>query len=426
MELAVLFGVFLGGLVVGLPVAVALGLASIAYLLHQGMPLVVVPQRMYAGMDVFVLLSIPGFILAGNLMNSGGITLRIIRFANALVGWMRGGLGLTNVAGSMLFGGISGTAVADAASIGGVMIPGMKQAGYPADFSAAITAASSTVGPMIPPSVPMIIVGALSGLSVGQMFMAGAIPGVLLGLAMMATCYVLAVRRDYPIHEWQGLRELGRSFLGAFWALAMTGLIIGGLVSGIATPTETAVVACLYAFAVGAFVYGDLRIAQVPTLIVQSGVSSAAILALVGFANVFGWILSAERIPQAIAGAVLGVTENRFLVILLINLVLLFVGMFMETIAALIILFVPLLALATSVGVDPIHFATFAVLNLMLGLTTPPVGVCLFVCGNIARVPLSAVVRAIMPFLLANLLVLMLVSYIPPLATWLPGVVFGR
>lgn len=218
----------------------ALGLSSLAYLLHQGMPAVVIPQRMYAGMDVFVLLSIPGFILAGNLMNSGGITQRIIRFANALVGWMRGGLGQANIAASMLFGGISGTAVADAASIGGVMIPGMKKAGYPADFSAA---ASATVGPMIPPSVPMIIVGALSGLSVGQMFMAGAIPGILLGIGMMITCYILAVRRNYPVHRWQGLGELGRSFLGAFWALTMTGLIIAGLVTGLATPTETAVVA---------------------------------------------------------------------------------------------------------------------------------------------------------------------------------------
>jgi tripartite ATP-independent transporter DctM subunit len=425
MELVVLFGVFLVGLVIGLPVAAALGVSSIAYMLHQGLPLVAIPQRMYAGLDVFVLLSIPGFILAGNLMNVGGITERIIRFANALVGWIRGGLGQANIASSLLFGGVSGTAVADAASIGGVMIPGMKKAGYPADFSAAVTAASSTVGPMIPPSVPMIIVGALSGLSVGRMFMAGAIPGLMLGFGMMVVCYILARRRNYPVQPWQGLGELARSFASALWAIAMTALIIGGLVTGVATPTETAVVACLYAFFVGAFIYRGLRIRDVPRIVIQSGVSSAAILALVGFANVFGWILSTERIPQAIAAAVLGMTENRILVILLINLVLLFVGMFMETIAALIILFVPLLALATSVGVDPIHFATFAVLNLMLGLTTPPLGVCLFICGSIARVPLAAVVRAIAPFLAANLMVLLLVSYIPVLSTWLPSVVFG-
>ncbi|SUB00104.1 Neu5Ac permease [Pannonibacter phragmitetus] len=421
MSLAILFGVFALGLIIGAPVAVTLGLASMTYLWFKGIPLVVMPQKMFAGIDVFVLLCIPGFILAGNLMNRGGITGRIVRFANALVGWMRGGLGQANVAGSMLFGGISGTAVADAASIGGMMIPGMKKAGYPADFSAAITAASSTVGPIIPPSVPMIIVGALSGISVGKMFMAGAIPGIMMGLAMMVTTYIIAVRKGFPRQPWQGVRELCLAFLGAFWALAMTGLIVGGLLTGLATPTETAVVASIYAFVVGAFFYRELPIREVPKIVIDSAVSSAAILALVGFANVFGWILVSERIPQMIAESVLSITDNKFVVILLINIVLLIVGMFMETIAALIILFVPLLALAQGVGIDPLHFATFAVLNLMIGLTTPPVGVCLFICANIAKLPLSPVIRAITPFLITNIIVLLLVSYIPGLATWLPA-----
>ncbi|WP_421929045.1 TRAP transporter large permease [Neoaquamicrobium sediminum] len=426
MELFWLFGTFLITLALGVPVAICLGLASLAYIVASGMPLVIIPQRMFAGIDVFVLLCIPGFILAGNLMNGGGITERVIRFANALVGWMRGGLGMTNVAGSMLFGGISGTAVADAASLGSVLIPGMKKSGYPADFSAAITAASSTVGPMIPPSVPMIIVGALSGISVGQMFLAGAVPGILMGIGMMVACYIISVRRDFPRQEWKGVRELVASFFSAFWAIAMTALIVGGLMSGVATPTETAIVAAIYAFVVGAFVYRELPIARVPKIVVDSAVSSAGILALVGFANVFGSILSAERIPQMIVSAVLSITDNKFLVILLINLLLLFVGMFMETIAALIILFVPLLTLAQAVGIEPLHFATFAVLNLMLGLTTPPVGVCLFVCANIARLPLLPVVKAIMPFLLSNIIVLLLVSYIPAISTWLPTTLMAR
>jgi tripartite ATP-independent transporter DctM subunit len=403
-------------------VAVTLGLSSLAYILYAGMPPVVMPQKMYAGMDVFVLLSIPGFILAGNLMNQGGITQRIIRFANAIVGWIKGGLGLTNISASMLFGGITGTAVADAASLGGVLIPGMKKAGYTADFSAAVTAASSTVGPIIPPSVPMIIVGALSGISVGKMFLAGAIPGILMGVAMMVTCYVISVRRGFPHQPWQGWGEVARAFGGAFWAIAMTFLIIYGLLSGYATPTETAVVASVYALVVGAFIYRELPLRRVPGIIADSAVAAAGILALVGFANVFGWILVSERIPQAIADGVLGLTTNKLVVILLINLLLLFVGMFMETIAALIILFVPLLSLAEAVGIDPLHFATFAVLNLMIGLTTPPVGVCLFVCANIARLPLAPVVRAILPFLLTNILVLLAVSYFPPLSTWLPSV----
>ena len=425
MGLLILVAVFVIGLVIGLPVAVVLGLSSLCYLLVTGIAPVVMPQKMYAGMDVFILLSIPGFILAGNLMNQGGITERIIRFANALVGWITGGLGLTNVGASMLFGGITGTAVADAASIGGVMIPGMKKAGYPAAFSAAVTAASSTVGPIIPPSVPMIIVGALSGISVGQMFLAGALPGILMGIAMMITTFIIARRRNFPRQEWQGVREIGRSFAGAFWALAMTGLILYGLLSGIATPTETAVLASVYALVVGLFIYRELPPGKICRVLLDSVVSASGILILVGFANVFGWILVSEGIPQMIASTVLSFTENRFAIIFIINILLLIVGMFMETIAALIILFVPLLTLATSVGIDPLHFATFAVLNLMIGLTTPPLGVCLFVCANIARLPLSPVVIAILPFIATNIIVLLMVSFIPALTTWLPSIMQG-
>jgi len=426
MELFLLLATFFGTLALGVPVAVCLGVSSLAYILAAGLPVVIIPQRMYAGMDVFVLLCIPGFILAGNLMNYGGVTERIIRLANALVGWMRGGLAMANVADSMLFGGVSGTAVADVAATGGVMIPGMKKSGYPADFSAAITAASSTVGPMLPPSVPMIIVGALSGISVGQLFLAGAVPGILMGVGMGITCYVLAVRRNYPRQAWKGFGELFAAFFSAFWALAMIALVIGGLLTGIATPTETAIVASIYAFVVGAFIYRELPISRVPKILIDSAISSAGILALVGFANVFGSILASERIPQMIVGAVLSITDSKILVILLINILLLIIGMFMETIAALIILFVPLLSLAVSVGIDPLHFATFAVLNLMIGLTTPPVGVCLFVACNIARIPLMPVVKAIVPFLISNIIVLLLVSYYPPFATWLPTTLMGN
>lgn len=422
MSLIILLGVFLVGLIIGLPIVMTLALSSLCYLLFVDIPIVVMPQKMFAGIDVFVLMAIPGFILVGNLMNVAGITQRIIRFANALVGWIRGGLGLTNVAASMLFGGISGTAVADAASIGSVMIPGMKKAGYPADFSAAVTAASSTVGPMIPPSLPMIIVGSLSGISVGKMFIAGAIPGILLGLAMMITTYIIAVRRGFGFQKWQGFGELGSAFLSAFWALAMTALILAGLLGGLITPTETAVVASVYACVVGVFFYRELTFKAIPKIIIDSAISSAAILSLVGFANVFGWILVSEDIPQMIAENILAFTDNKYIIILLINILLLFIGMFMETIAALIILFVPLLALAAGVGIDPLHFATFAVLNLMIGLTTPPMGVCLFICANIAKIPFTSVVRAITPFLISNIVVLLLVSYIPELSTWLPSI----
>ncbi|MBP2301389.1 TRAP transporter large permease [Azospirillum picis] len=411
-------------LILGAPVGIALGGASAVYLVGSDIDLAVVPQFMYAGMDSFVLLCIPGFVLAGNLMNGGGITDQIVLFSNRLVGHIRGGLGLANVTGSMVFAGISGTAVAETASIGAVMIPAMRKSGYDAPFAAAVTAAASTVGPIIPPSVPMIIVGTLTGLSVGKMFMAGAVPGLLLGLGMMLTVWILARVRNYPREPWQGFGALVRASRGAFWALLMTAIILFGIVGGYFTPTEASIVSAIYAFVIGLFVYKGFTLRQLPGILLESAIGSGGLILLVGLANVFGWILTSEQIPQAIAASMLALTTNKYLIILLINILLLIVGTFMETIAALIILFPPLLAVATQVGIDPIHFATFAVLNLMIGLTTPPVGVCLFVAANIAKISLGAITKAIWPFLLCNILILFLVSYVPALSLWLPNLLF--
>ncbi|CAO3362332.1 TRAP transporter large permease [Azospirillum sp. TSA6c] len=419
-----LFVTFAVLLILGAPVGIALGGASAVYLVGSDIDLAVVPQFMYAGMDSFVLLCIPGFVLAGNLMNGGGITDQIVLFSNRLVGHIRGGLGLANVTGSMVFAGISGTAVAETASIGAVMIPAMRKSGYDAPFAAAVTAAASTVGPIIPPSVPMIIVGTLTGLSVGKMFMAGAVPGVLLGLGMMLTVWILARVRNYPREPWQGFGALVRASRGAFWALLMTAIILFGIVGGYFTPTEASIVSAIYAFVIGLFVYKGFTLRQLPAILLESAIGSGGLILLVGLANVFGWILTSEQIPQAIAASMLALTTNKYLIILLINILLLIVGTFMETIAALIILFPPLLAVATQVGIDPIHFATFAVLNLMIGLTTPPVGVCLFVAANIAKISLGAITKAIWPFLLCNILILFLVSYIPALSLWLPSLLF--
>lgn len=424
MLVALLFATFAVCLVLGVPVGISLGLAATAYLIGADIDLSVVAQYAYAGMDSFVLLCIPGFVLAGNLMNGGGITDQIVRFGNSLVGHIRGGLGLANVMGSMIFAGISGTAVAETASIGAVMIPAMRKSGYDAPFAAAVTAAASTVGPIIPPSVPMIIVGTLTGLSVGKMFLAGAVPGLLLGLGMMLTVYVLSRRRGYPKGQWLGFGEVLRSSRAAFWALLMTALILYGIVGGVFTPTEASVVAALYAFVVGLFVYKGFGLAELPNILLESAIGSGALILLVGLANVFGWILTSEQIPQAIAAAMLSLTTNKYVILLLVNVLLLIVGTFMETIAALIILFPPLLAVATAVGIDPIHFAIVAVLNLMIGLTTPPVGVCLFVAANIAKVPLSAVSKAIVPFLICNITILFIVSYVPWISLWLPSLYF--
>lgn len=412
--------IFLVGLVLRFPIAFALGLACLVYVLSEGIPLIVVPMKMYSGIDVFVLLSIPGFILAGNLMNHGGLTAKIISFCNHLLGHIRGGLSLANIGASMLFAGISGTAVSDTASIGAVMIPAMKKEGYDDGFSCAVTAASSTVGPIIPPSVPMIIAATLSGLSVGKLFLAGAVPGFLLGIGLSAVAFYISVKRNYPKHERSTLPQIFRSFVETFWSLLMTFIILYGIIGGIFTPTEASIIAVIYAFIIGQFVYKKLSFRKVQVVILDSMKTSASLMVLVGFANLFGWILITERLPQLVSSEILGFTTNKYLVLLLINLLLIFVGTFMETIAALLILFPILLKVAVTVGVDPIHFSVIAVLNLIIGLTTPPVGVCLFVASSIGKTSIAKVSKASLPFLAVSLIVLALVTLIPPISLFLP------
>jgi tripartite ATP-independent transporter DctM subunit len=419
--ITLLFFSFIFFLFMGMPVAFSLGFSSLLYLLGAGIPLTVIPQRMFAGINSFTLLCVPGFILAGNLMNQGGISERIVRFANVLVGHVRGGLALANVVDSMVFAGVSGTAVADVSSLGVIMINAMHKQGYDRDFSCAITASTACLGPIIPPSMPMIIAGTLTGLSVGKLFLAGAIPGFLIGGIMLVVTYRLAVKRGYPKGPKPTWRIFWREFYGGIWAILMVVVIFVGILSGWFSPTEASMVACLYALFVGLVIYKDLRVRDIPKVLKESAVMSASIITLVAFANVFGWILASEQIPQLIAKAMLAFTQNKYLIILIINIFLLFVGMFMETIAALMTLFPTLLAVLSQVGVDPIQSAMICVLNLVIGLITPPVGVCLFVAASIGKVSISKIVSANMPYLFICLFVLMLVSYIPALSTWLPG-----
>ncbi|MGI9552313.1 MAG: TRAP transporter large permease [Aurantibacter sp.] len=412
--------VFVLCLVLRFPIAFALGLACLSYLLVRGIPLIIIPMKMYSGIDVFVLLSVPGFIMAGNLMNHGGLTEKIIKFCNHLFGHIRGGLSVVNIGASMLFAGISGTAISDTASMGSIMIPAMKKEGYDSDFSCAVTAASSTVGPIIPPSVPMIIAATLSGLSVGKLFLAGALAGLLLGIGLMFTAYFISKRKKYPKHERSSLGEVARGFVDTFWALLMTFIILYGIIGGIFTPTEASIIAVVYALFIGKFVYKKLNFKNIQVVLLDSMKTSASLMVLVGFANLFGYILITEQIPQTISIEILGFTTNKYVVLLLINMLLIVVGTFMETIAALLILFPILLKVALAVEVDPIHFAVIAVLNLIIGLTTPPVGVCLFVASSIGKVSIGAVSKAGFPFLLVSLLVLVLVTLFPGLSLWLP------
>lgn len=421
-----LFLSFLFLLAIGVPVAYSLGLSSAIYFLAAGMPLNMMAQRFFSGLDSFTLLCIPGFILAGNLMNSGGITSRIIDFCNKLVGHIRGGLSLANIGASMIFAGISGTAVADAASIGGILIPAMIKEGYEEDFSVGVTAASSCIGPIIPPSLPMIIAATMTGLSVSKMFVAGAIPGVLLGAGMMIVSYYISCKRKHPKEARSSMKEILIGAKDAIWALLMTVLILVGIIGGIVTPTEASIIAVVYALVVGVFIYKELTLKNFPKILVESAITTASIMLLVGFANIFAYIMSKEQIPQMIAEWMLGLTRNPYLILLLINILLLFVGTFMETIAALLILFPVLLQVTTAVGINPIHFGIIVVLNLVLGLTTPPVGVCLFVTSSIGKISLSKASKGVMPFLLVNLLVLALVTYFPPLTLGLVKLVFGN
>ena len=405
------------------PIAFSLGLSCLVYFFFKGTPLVVLPLKMYAGIDVFVLLSIPGFIIAGNLMNQGGLTDKIINFCNYLLGHVRGGLSYVNITASMLFAGISGTAISDTASLGAVMIPAMKKEGYEVDFSCAITAASSTVGPIIPPSLPMIIAATLSGLSVGKLFLAGAIPGLLLGLGLMLVVYFVAKKKNYPKHEKSSLMQILKSFIDAFWALMMTMIILFGIIGGVFTPTEASVVALLYALFIGIFVYKKLNLKNISVVILDSMKTTASLMVLVGFANLFGFILITEQIPQRISDQILLWTTNKYAVLLLINLLLIIVGTFMETIAALLILFPILLKVAIAVDIEPMHFTVIAVLNLIIGLTTPPVGVCLFVASSIGKTSIGKVSRAGLPFLAVSLFVLVLVSLFPELSLFLPKLI---
>ena len=419
---AMMFIIFLVLLLIGVPIAFSLGLSSLFYLFTNNIPLTVISQKFYSGMDSFTLLCIPGFMRAGSLMNGGGITRRILNFCNSFLGHFRGSLALVNIVASMVFAGISGTAIADVCSLGSMLIPAMVDDGYDDDFSVAVTAASSVVGPIIPPSVPMVIAGSCVSISVGKMFQAGIIPGILLGMALCIPTYIISVKRNYPRHDRAGWKVRLETTKDAIWAMLMPVILLGGILSGVFTPTEASIVTCVYALVVGVFVYKEIQITDVPRIVWENIRSCASISVLIGLANVFAYILTAERIPQMVANSILSITDNRIVVILLINVVLLFVGMFMESLAAILITFPVLLPVATAVGMEPVHFALMAILNLMLGLTTPPVGMCVCTGAQIGKISAFKAFKATIPFLATSLIVLMLVSFIPQLTLWIPSI----
>ena len=414
--------VFLVTLALGFPVAICLGLTSLVALWISDVMLSLMAQRIFTGIDSFPLMAVPFFVLAGELMNQGGTTRRLIDFANVLVGRIPGGLAHTNIVASMFFGGISGSAVADAAAMGTILVPGMVRKGYEPGFSAAVTAASSTVGPIIPPSIFMVIMGVTTGLSIGGLFAAGIIPGLMLGFAMMGLSYFMAIRYNYPREtEPFGMRRIGREFLSAGPALLAPLIILGGILGGVFTATEAAAVAVLYAFFLGMVIYRELSLRKLADIFIQSGTTTAVLLLIIGMANIFAWVLTAEQIPTRIAQGMLSVTDNRYLILLFINMLLIFIGMFLEGGAAIIILAPTLLSVANAVGIIPLHFGLVMVLNIVVGLLTPPLGVCLFVVAGVTGLDLSLIIRSVLPFLAVELAVLMLVTYLPSIILFIPN-----
>jgi C4-dicarboxylate transporter DctM subunit len=423
---AVLMLVFIGLIAIGLPIAFAMALATVAAIEFHGlMPFSLLTQRAAIGANSFSLLAIPFFILAGNLMNVGGITDRIIIFANALVGRFTGGLGLTTVLSCMVFSGVSGSAVADATALGKVLIPGMKKQHYEPGFAAAVTASASVMGPIIPPSIPLVIYGLSvgNGVSVAALFLSGVVPGILLGLMLMLVTYLIAKKRNYPVNEAVPMGEVWRSAANASWALAMPFLILLGVTGGIVTVTESAAFIVLYAFFVGMVIHRELKWSDIGPVLVQTALDTAVVMIIIAFASGFGWLMAISGLPKDIALWIGNFSKDPLVILMLINGLLLIVGCFMEAIAAMIILIPVLIPIVQAAGIDLVHFGIVMVFNLMLGLLTPPVGILLYVCGNFARVKIETVVREVLPMLGVSLILLVLITVFPQIAIWLPNAV---
>ncbi len=424
MVLLVLGAVFTISLLIGIPIAFCLGLCSLAVVLYTGdYSIILIAQKVFNGMDMFSLMAIPLFILSGDLMNLGGVTDRLIKFSNLLVGHIRGGLAHTLVVAEMFLSGITGSAVADASALGTILIPSMVKEGYDIEFSTAILATAATAGPIIPPSITMVVYGVTMGVSIGGLFLAGLIPGIIMGLAMMAMAYYFARKRNYPRNERRAsIRQVLKGSQEAVAALVLPVIILGGIMSGIFTATEAAAIAVFFAFIFGFFVFKTLKVKDIPKILINCAITSSVIMFIIGTANIALWFLATQQVPEKVASFFLSISSNPYVLMFIINILLLVTGCFMETGAA-IILFAPILApILISVGFHPLHVGFIFVFNLVIGMITPPLGICLFVGCTIARISIERLSRAIWPFVLVLITVLLIFSYFPSIAMIVPKI----
>jgi C4-dicarboxylate transporter DctM subunit len=409
-------------MIFNVPIAICTGLAALGGMaVTTGVPFMVMVQKLFTGLDTFTLIAVPLFILTGRFMALGGITNDLINVSKVLVGFMKGGLAYINIVASMLFAGITGSAASDTSSIGAILIPTMVDKGYDTDFSVAVTATSSTIGVMIPPSIPMVVYGVAANASIGKLFLGGVIPGILVGLALIAVSAVIAKKRNYPRDEKVSFSQAVKILLRGIPAMLTIVIILGGIVFGIFTPTEAAGVSAFYSFLIGVFLYRELHLRDIPKIIGEVAVTTGQVALMIATASSLAWLFAQQNVPQMISGVLTAITTNKILLLLLINLWLLFVGTWLDMSPALIIFTPILLPIVTGLGMDPIHFGVIMVVNLAIGLFTPPVGVCLFVACGIAKCSIVSVVKAFVPFFLAMVGVLILISYVEPLVMWLPG-----
>ena len=420
----ILVGSFFVMLVCRFPIAFAIGISSVLTTVYIGLPLMQIAQLMVKGVNVFTLMAVPFFIIAGEIMGAGGISTRLIKLSNAIVGWIRGGLAMVNIVASLFFGGISGSSTADTASLGSILIPMMEKAGYDAEFATNVTMTSSVEGLLIPPSHNMVMFAMVAGsVSVGRLFIGGIVPGFLLAVALMIYSYILSVKRNYPKGEPFNLKTLFKTFLEAIWGLVTVIIVVIGVVSGVFTATESAAIAVIWALIVSTFVYRELTLKKVWDLLERSLGTLAIVMVLISTSQIFGWLLTYLKMPEMIVRGMFAITKNRYILLLMLNIIMLLLGTIMDMSAIILVATPILLPVAVNCGMDPVHFGVVMILNLGIGLITPPVGGTLFVGSAVSGVPMEKLIKTLLPFFGVMIIVLLLITYIPSLVMTLPNII---